>query len=72
MERDDDEILDLLNSDYVQTPGLEVGGGGKRILRFKAKKSGDVLLVLKLWRAWEGDKYTVDHFEIMIHVKANI
>src|SRR5664280_376922 len=68
LEKSNDEILELLNSDYIQAFGPEVGSGGKRIWKFKAKKSGDVLLVLKRWRAWEGDKSIVERFDAIIRV----
>lgn len=68
LEKSNDEILELLNSDYIQAFGSEVGSGGKRIWKFKAKKSGDVLLVLKRWRAWEGDKSIVERFDAIIRV----
>jgi inhibitor of cysteine peptidase len=68
LEKSNDEILELLNSDYIQAFSPEVGSGGKRIWKFKAKTSGDVLLVLKRWRAWEGDKSIVERFETIIHV----
>jgi inhibitor of cysteine peptidase len=69
LEQGNGEILELLSSDYIQAPGSEVGGGGKRIWKFKAKKVGDVQLVLKRWRPWEGDNSTVERFEIIVHVK---
>ena len=68
LEKGNEEILELLNSDYIQSSGPEVGSGGKRIWKFKAKKIGDVHLVLKRWRAWEGDKSIVERFEVIIRV----
>ena len=68
LEKSNDEILELLNSDYIQASGPEVGSGGKRIWKFIAKKTGDVHLVLKLWRAWEGNRSIVKRFEAIIRV----
>jgi predicted secreted protein len=68
LEKDNDEILELLHSEYNQPTVSVVGGGGQRIWKFKAKKTGDARLVLKRWRAWEGNKSTVERFEVIIHV----
>lgn len=70
LEKNNDEILELLKSDYIQASGSEVGGGGKRIWKFKAKKTGEVHLALKHWRAWEGDKSTVERFEVIVRVNS--
>jgi inhibitor of cysteine peptidase len=70
LEQGNDEILELLTSDYIQASGAGVGGGGQRVWKFTAKKSGDVRLVMKRWRAWEGDKSTVERFEVTIRVKS--
>jgi inhibitor of cysteine peptidase len=70
LEKSNDEILELLKSDYIQASGSEVGSGGKRIWKFKAKKTGEVHLVLKRWRAWEGDKSTVERFEVIVRVNS--
>jgi inhibitor of cysteine peptidase len=70
LEQGNDEILELLTSDYIQGSGPGVGGGGKRVWKFTAKKSGDARLVMKRWRTWEGDKSTVERLEVTIHVKS--
>jgi inhibitor of cysteine peptidase len=70
LEQGNDEILELLTSDYIQGSGAGVGGAGQRVWKFTAKKSGDVRLVMKRWRAWEGDKSTVERFEVTIRVKS--
>ena len=69
LEGGDEQILELLNSDYVQATGLGRGGGGQHVWRFRTKNTGDCRLVLKRWRSWEGDKSIVERLEFMIRVK---
>lgn len=64
-----DPTLELLSSEYLAAPGARVGGGGQRLWTFKAKKSGEVRLMLKRRRGWEKDDSGDEHFEIMIGVK---
>ncbi len=63
------EIIQHLES--VFSPGSEtgIGGGGVRIVRFRAKKPGNVLLLLKKWRSWQGDSSIVERFEVTIEVR---
>jgi inhibitor of cysteine peptidase len=64
----DQKILELHRSDYIPAKTAAVGGSGQRVLEFEAKRSGSVRLVLKLLRAWEGDKSLASRFEVTIHV----
>lgn len=68
LEQGNDEIVELVESDYIQAPSPGVGAGGQHIWTFKAKKSGSARIALKLWRAWEGDKSITERFEATIHV----
>jgi inhibitor of cysteine peptidase len=68
LEQDNDEIVELVESDYIQAPSAGVGAGGQHVWTFKAKKSGSARIALKLWRAWEGDKSITERFEVTIHV----
>lgn len=70
LEQNNDDILELLNSDYIQPPGLGIGSESHHVWNFKARKSGDVRLVLKRWRPWEGDKSTVERLDFTISVKS--
>jgi inhibitor of cysteine peptidase len=68
VDADDQKILELHRSDYIPAKTAAVGGSGQRILEFEAKRSGSVRLVLKLLRAWEGDKSLASRFEVKVHV----
>ena len=67
----DQDILKLRRSDYIPAEDSAVGGGGQRVLVFEAKRSGSVRLLLKLKRAWEGDKSVASRFEVKINVLAD-
>jgi inhibitor of cysteine peptidase len=67
----DQNILELRRSDYIPAKESAVGGGGQRVLAFEAKRSGSVRLLLKLKRAWEGDKSVAARFEVKIDVLAD-
>ena len=67
----DQNILELHRSDYIPAKESAVGGGGQRVLAFEAKRSGSVRLLLKLKRAWEGDKSVAARFEVKIDVLAD-
>lgn len=68
LEQGDDEVLELLTSDYIQASAPRVGVGGKRVWRFAGKKSGDVRLVLVYRRAWEEEISTVERLQVTIRV----
>lgn len=68
LERGSDPILELRTSDYIPAAGAGAGGGGQRVWTFTARKTGEARLALKRWRAWEGDKSTVERLEIRIRV----
>jgi inhibitor of cysteine peptidase len=69
LEPRDDAALELLSSEYIApAPGAGVGGGGRRLWTFKAKKSGEVRLVLKRRRVWQKDDSDGERFEVTIGV----
>ena len=69
LDAPNDEILEMLNSDYVPATGPGLGGGGQHVWRFRAKNTGEARLILKLWRSWEGDQSIVERLEFTIRVK---
>ena len=68
LQPSDDKVLGLSASDFIQTFETGAGGGGQRVWKFVAQKSGEVRLVVNRLRAWEGDKSTVERFEVTIRV----
>ncbi len=67
VEGADNDALELLSSDYVPATRPVPGGSGQHVWRFKAKNPGDVRLLLKHSRPWEGEKSMP--LEFTIHVK---
>lgn len=62
------QIVELVESDYVIAPGGGIGGGGTRIFRFKAISPGTTSIQLKLCRAWEPGDTSIDSFSVNIQV----
>jgi len=66
-EQRNDEILQLIGTDYVPH-GTGLGRGGERIFRFKASKRGNAHVVLKLWRPWQGDVSVHARYEVSFRI----
>jgi len=69
IDKSNDAILTLQDSDYAPAPDSRVGGGGQRVFTFKAQKAGAVDLQLKLWRQWEGDQSITDRFVVILQIR---
>lgn len=65
----DSSIIELLDSDYSETPGISMGRGGTRTFRFRAKSSGRGPIQLRLRRSWEPVDSAIEHFEVNIRVR---
>jgi predicted secreted protein len=61
------ERVQLLNSDYEPT-SVAMGGGGKRRFHFKVTEAGEIDIVLKLRRSWEKND-GIDDFRIRLLAK---
>jgi inhibitor of cysteine peptidase len=59
----------LQASEYITAAGSGVGGGGQRVLTFKAQRAGTGRLQLKLWREWEGEPSIVERFTVTLQVR---
>jgi inhibitor of cysteine peptidase len=68
LEQADDEIVELVESNYSPRSGSGAGGGGQHSWTFTAQKVGSARIGLKLWRAWEGDKSIIERFTVTIRV----
>jgi inhibitor of cysteine peptidase len=71
LDQTDDTVLPLQSSDFSPTPVAGVGAGGTRTFTFTAGQPGTAHLQLKLWREWEGDPSTIEHYDVDIHVPGN-
>lgn len=62
------DLVELQSSEYVPAGESKVGGGGQRILTFKAQRAGIGQLKLKLWREWQGEPSVVERFTVTLQV----
>lgn len=63
------DLVKLQASEYIPAAGAGVGGGGQRVLTFKAQRAGTGWLQLKLWREWEGEPSIVERFTLTLQVR---
>jgi inhibitor of cysteine peptidase len=68
IELSDPDVLEVLESDYLQSAGPGVGGAGQRLSLMRAKAVGSVRLSAKRWRPWEGEQSVVERFAVSIQV----
>ena len=71
IEQSNEDILKLQTSKYSLPDKTRAGITGERVFTFLANNSGKTRLILKYWRAWEGDKSTIEHFEANFEVIKN-
>jgi inhibitor of cysteine peptidase len=65
----DSSLVELLDSEYAEAPGIALGRGGTRTLRFRTRSSGSERIQLRLQRPWESEDAAVEHFEVTIRVR---
>jgi inhibitor of cysteine peptidase len=70
IDKTDNAVLSLQDSDYTPTPGGALGSGGTRVFTFVAKKPGTAHLQLKLWRSFEGDSSILQRYAVTIQVQS--
>jgi inhibitor of cysteine peptidase len=63
----DTRVLALVRSEF-HLRHTASGGGGERWITFAALLAGSTNLVLKLWRAWEGESSVDRRFELTVIV----
>jgi predicted secreted protein len=68
-EPSEGSMLELLDSTYVQSPGIALGRGGMRVMRFAAKSLGNQEIHLKLRRSWESPDKTRNRLDVKIQVR---
>jgi inhibitor of cysteine peptidase len=58
------QVMALESSDYVRSPGAGVGGGGERVLTFKAVEAGTEAVGLQLSRGWQSQNAIPETFAV--------
>lgn len=62
-------VIKLIESTYVEAPGMAMGRGGTRVLRFVAKSPGSQEIHLRLRRSWDPPDRALEHLEVTIRVR---
>ena len=69
IDRIEEGVLELEDSDFVLASDTGIGGGGERIFRFRAKSTGTSHVQLKMQREWEGDVPPIQRYDFSIRVE---
>jgi inhibitor of cysteine peptidase len=69
LDTNEGDLVTLQASEYIPSAGSGVGGGGQRLLTFKAQRVGTGRLQFKLWRQWEGEPSIIERFIFKIQVR---
>jgi predicted secreted protein len=64
----DDPLVRIDDSEFTQTPGSGIGGGGFRIFTLSAQGPGVAWLSLKKRRPWEGDAPPIGQFDVTLNI----
>jgi inhibitor of cysteine peptidase len=62
------QIVELIDSRYLQKTRAALGGGGTREIRFRAKAPGQAPIQLQLRRSWEPANAAVDRFDVDVQI----
>jgi inhibitor of cysteine peptidase len=64
----DENLVSLDSSEFSQTPGSGVGGGGTRTITVRARSPGVTRVSLKNQRVWEPNATPVGQFEVTFNI----
>jgi len=64
----DDALITIDNSEFVESPGSGIGGGGVRTFTLSARGPGVARLLLKNRRPWEGDAPPIGEFDVTLNI----
>jgi inhibitor of cysteine peptidase len=64
----DDSLMTVDKSEFVETPGSGIGGGGVRTFTLSARGPGSARVVLKNQRPWEAAAAPQRQFEVTFNV----
>jgi len=65
----DGSVVELIESEYIEASGKEIGRGGMRVLRFVAKSPGSQDIRLKLRRPWDSPDKALQQMVVKIQVR---
>ena len=65
----DRSVVELVDTDYLETPEPRViGRGGTRTFRFRARAGGRTRIELRMRRPWEAPDTAIERFAVTVHV----
>jgi len=62
------QIVEIVESNYEIASGGGIGGGGTRLFQLRAKSPGTTNFELNLRRSWEPENHVIDRFSVNIQV----
>ena len=62
-------VVELIESTYIVAPGMAMGRGGMRVLRFVARSPGSQEIRLILRRPWDPPDRVLEHLKVTIRVR---
>ena len=62
-------ILEFIDSTYLESPGILMGRGGMRVLRYLAKSPGKQETHLRLRRSWDLPDKALNRLDVTIQVR---
>ena len=65
----DEQLVGESGSDFAQSPGSGVGGGGLRTIRLNARGAGVARVALEHRRAWEPTATPVGQFTVTLQIE---
>jgi predicted secreted protein len=69
VESIDNSMVELIESTYTEAPGMLLGRGGMRVLRFVVRSPGSQDIRLRLRRPWDPPDKALEHLEVTIRVR---
>lgn len=69
MQKEDEQVVKLVSSEYIPPPGGTIGIGGVHLFTFAAKNVGTAHLELKYWRSFAGDPSIMRQYNLTVHVE---
>lgn len=69
VEPAESSVIKLTESTYAEAPGMALGRGGTRFIRFAARSPGRQEIRLRLRRPWDPPDKAAGHLEVAIQVR---
>lgn len=66
LEPVEESLLEMEDDAFVLNSEPQVGTGGTRHFRFRAKAAGTTPITLKHWRGWSGEESVTERFVVQV------